>query len=173
MPYFISYIPTEPELIDGFFELAPVSSTDVVYDLGCGDGRLLFAAIEHGAGQAVGIDIDRSLISRCTAEAKKRGLENKVTFINKDLMDVDLSQATVIFCYLIGSAEWLLKPKFVSELRSGARIVTEMFPIPNWKPNRTYADQRWSGSRYREFFLYIMPPVIDTASYLGPQEKAG
>jgi len=158
MPLFVSFIPTEYELIQGFFELAPISSNDVVYDLGCGDGRLLFAAIGRGAGRAVGIDLNVKLIEEALSEAKKRGLEDKVGFISGDVLDIKLSEASVIFCYLIGEAAYSLKPKFEAELRPGTRIVMEMFPVPGWKVKRTYVIRHGSETGYREFYLYIMPP---------------
>jgi ubiquinone/menaquinone biosynthesis C-methylase UbiE len=161
MPSFVSYIPTEAELIPGFFELAPLSAGDVVYDLGCGDGRLLFAAVEHGAGKAVGIDLDGKLIAGAQFEARKKGLGDRINFIQGDVLDLNLSGATVIFCYLIGHAAWALKPKFASELKPGARVVMEMFPVPGWKPRQTHVAQFGYESGYREFFLYVMPPVID------------
>ncbi len=93
MPSFVGWVPTQPEFIDSFFELASVSSSDMVYDLGCGDGRLLFTASERGAGQAVGIDIDPERIVSCREEAKKRNLKDKVTFIEGDVLDTNLSDA--------------------------------------------------------------------------------
>lgn len=153
MPSFISWIPTQLEYVQGFFELAPMSSSDVVYDLGCGDGRLLFAAIEKGAGRAVGIDIDPARITSARDEAKKRSIEDKVTFLEGDVLDADLSGASVVFCYLITAASAALKPKFEAELKPGTRVVMESFPVPGWKPTRTYYMKR-----YWSFSLYVMPP---------------
>ena len=91
MPSFIGFFPTPHEYIDAFFELAPVSPSDVVYDLGSGDGRLLFAALERGAGRAVGVDLDPERIRVAREIARSKGLESKVTFIEADLMDVSLA----------------------------------------------------------------------------------
>ena len=154
MPSFIGFVPTRPECIDGFFELTPVSESDVVYDLGCGDGRLLFAAIEKGAGRAVGVDIDPERILIAGEEARKKGLENKVAFIEADVLKVNLSDASVIFCYLISAASAALKPKFERELKPGARVVMESFPVRGWKPERTH------DIDYQTFFLYVMPPQL-------------
>ncbi|MFH0847538.1 MAG: class I SAM-dependent methyltransferase [Chloroflexota bacterium] len=151
MPSFIGWVPTPPEFIEGFFELAPVASRDVVYDLGCGDGRLLFTALEKGAGRAVGIDIDPERIVFCREEAKKRNLEDKVTFIQGDVLDVNLSDATVVFCYLINSASVALKPKFEAQLKPGTRVVMESFPVPGWKPVDTF------DKDYLSFYLYVIP----------------
>jgi ubiquinone/menaquinone biosynthesis C-methylase UbiE len=152
MPKFISWIPTGDEYIDGFFELTHVTPSDVVYDLGSGDGRLLFAALERGAGKCVGIDIDPERVNAAKVIAKSKGLEDKVTFIEGDVMDQDLSLATVVMSYLYTSASVALRPKFENELKPGTRVVVESFPIPGWKPAKT------TGIQFRSFYLYVMPP---------------
>ncbi|MFH0769407.1 MAG: class I SAM-dependent methyltransferase [Chloroflexota bacterium] len=152
MPSFISWIPTPHEHIEGFFEMAPVSSSDVVYDLGAGDGRLLFAALDRGAGRAVGVELDPERVRTAREEAKKKALEDKITFLESDVMEANLSNASVIFCYLCTAASTALKPKFESELKPGCRVVMETFPVPGWKPVRT------SKKEYKEFYLYVMPP---------------
>ena len=155
MGSFIAYVPTPFEHIRPFFELAPVSASDTVYDLGSGDGRLLFAALENGAGRAVGVELNPDHVQTARAKAKENGLEDKVTFINTDVMEADLSGATVIFCYLITAASAALKPKFEAELKPGTRVVMESFPVPGWKPVKTMPLE------YKTFYLYQMPPEID------------
>ncbi len=90
MPWFIGWVPTAPEYINRFFDLAPVTETDIVFDLGSGDGRLVFAALERGAGKAYGIDLNPELIDQAREEARKKGLDGKATFIQCDVMDIDL-----------------------------------------------------------------------------------
>ncbi len=155
MPSFIGWVPTDQEYIDGFFELVKVSPKDVVYDLGCGDGRLLFAALEKGAGEVVGIDIDPARVLASNTAAKEKGLDGKATFIEKDVMEADLSGASVIFCYLLTTASAALKPKFEKELRPGTKVVMESFPVPGWKAERTY--EMTHGFGYRSFYLYTIP----------------
>jgi len=152
MPKYISWIPTQPEYIDTFFELCPISSSDVVYDLGSGDGRLLFAAAEKGAAKCVGVDIDPDLIKTARETAKYLGIESRVTFMEADVMAVDLSQASVILCYLLSAASADLKPKFEKELKRGTRVVMESFPIMNWKPVKVI------DNNGRIFYFYTMPP---------------
>jgi predicted RNA methylase len=152
MPKFIQWVPTQPEFINNLFELCPVSSSDVVYDLGSGDGRLLFSAIEKGAGRCVGIDIDPERVNVSREEAKSKGVDSKVTFIEADVMDVDLSEASVILCYLYFTASTALRPKFERELKPGTRIVIESFPIHGWKPVKE------SVNNIRSFYFYTMPP---------------
>ena len=152
MPQFIRWVPTEEELFEGFFELAPVSSSDVVYDLGSGDGRLLFAALERGAGKCIGIEIEREQINISREKAKDSGVENdRLAFIEGDVLEQDLSDATVVFCYLLADASLALRPKFEDELKPGTRVVMESFPVPGWKLTDV---KEILG---RSFYLYIMP----------------
>jgi SAM-dependent methyltransferase len=153
MPSFVSYVPTPLDDIDSFFELAPVTVADVVYDLGSGDGRLLFAALERGAGRAVGVELDASLVRRASAAARRKGLGDSIDFIRADVMEVDLSPATLVLAYLITGATLALKPKFEAELKPGARVVTESFPVHGWRPAAT-------KGLYKTFYLYRMPPEI-------------
>lgn len=151
MPSFISFIPTPDEYIDAFFELAPLSSSDVVYDLGSGDGRLLFAALDRGAGKAVGVELNPERVSEARKAARSRGLEDRISFLETDVMQVSLAEASVVLCYLSSSASVALKPKFESGLKPGTRVVMESFPVPGWKPARTI------DKVYRQFYLYIVP----------------
>jgi ribosomal protein L11 methylase PrmA len=159
MPKYVSWIPTDPDYIDSFFKLCPVTPSDVVYDLGSGDGRLLFAALEKGVGRAIGVDMDPELVNTSRETATYIGVENRVTFIEADIMSINLSEATVVLCYLFPTANAELRPKFEKELRPGTRVVTETFPIINWKPLKVAED---AG---RIFYLYIMP-TEETESYL-------
>lgn len=151
MPKFIGWIPTQPEYINPFFELCPVSSSDVVYDLGSGDGRLLFAALERGADRCVGIDIDPDRVNASREAAKSKGWDKKVNFIEADVMAVGLSEASVIFCYLLNTASTALRPKFEKELKPGTRVVMESFAVPEWKPAKV------SEINGRSFYFYTIP----------------
>ena len=137
MPSFITFIPTPPEDIEGFFDLAPLSPSDVVYDLGSGDGRLLFAALERGAGRAVGVELDHERVLQARLSAKSKGVEDRVTIVEGDVLEVGIADATVVLCYLISAASAALKPKFESELKAGSRVVMETFPVPGWKAAET------------------------------------
>jgi ribosomal protein L11 methylase PrmA len=155
MGYFVSFIPTATEEVGCFFDLAPVSNRDVVYDLGSGDGRLVFAAIERGAGRAVGVELNPARVRDANESAKKKGIESRVMFVEADLMDVSLSDATLVVTYLFSTASTALKPKFEAELRPGARVVMESFPIHGWKPKEI------KKLEHRTFYLYEMPAEID------------
>ena len=151
MPRFIGWLPTGQYDIDTFFELVPVSSTDVVYDLGSGDGVLLFAALEKGAGHCVGVEIDHDKNEIAKQTAKSRGVTERAQFIEADFTEVDISEATVVFCYLSGNALTALRPKFEKELKPGTRIVLESFSMPGWKP------VLMKEANARKFYLYVLP----------------
>lgn len=151
MVKFVDWIPTQPEFVDSFFELCPVTSSDVVYDLGSGDGRLLFSALEKGAGRCVGVDIDPERIKAANEAAESKGFNDKIKFVQSDVLDVDLSDASVILCYLYSSASKELRPKFETELKEGTRIVMESFPIPGWKPVKEIV------TNGRNFYYYTLP----------------
>lgn len=155
MAYFVSFIPTSADEVRYFFDLAPVSAQDVVYDLGSGDGRLVFAAVERGAGKAVGVELNPAHVRECRDLARKKGLESRVSFIEADLMDVDLLDATLVVTYLFSSASAALKPKFEAELKPGTRVVMESFPVHGWKPKQI------KSLEHRTFYLYSMPPEPD------------
>ena len=116
---------------------------------------MLFAALEKGARKCIGIDIDPDRVNAAREAAKSKGLDDKVTFIEADVMDVSLANASVVLCYLITEASEALKPKFESELKPGTRVVMESFPVPGWKPDMT----KETGDR--SFYLYTMPAEID------------
>ena len=158
MGSFISFIPTPFEDIATFFKLVSLSESDIVYDLGSGDGRLLFEALEKGAGKIVGIELDPSLVIEARKKAMEKGFEHKAEFLEADVMDVTLSGASVILCYLFPTASEALKPKFELELKPGTRVVMESFPIEGWKPVRTEV------FGYKTFYLYVMPPEIEEKS---------
>ncbi len=152
MASFIGFIPTPTDHVDGFFELVSVSSSDVVYDLGSGDGRLLFAALDKGAGRAVGVELDSERVRIARETARSKGVEDKASFLAADVMEASLADASVVLCYLCSTASAALKPKFESELKPGTRVVMESFPVPGWKPVQT------TKRGYKEFYLYVMPP---------------
>jgi ribosomal protein L11 methylase PrmA len=152
MGLFVSFIPTATDEVGVFFDLAPVTKDDVVYDLGSGDGRVLFAALDRGAGRAVGIELNETRVGETRELAAKKGLSERAAFVHADIMDVDLSGATVIVCYLYSTASAALKPKFEAELKPGARVVMESFPVHGWRPVEVV------HLPARTFYLYRMPP---------------
>ncbi|OGO35771.1 MAG: hypothetical protein A2147_07895 [Chloroflexi bacterium RBG_16_57_8] len=160
MPSFVRFVPTHPDHVDAFFELAPLSPSDVVYDLGSGDGRLVFAALEWGAGKAIGVELDPEHVRRARKTARSRGLQERAAFLQRDVSEVDLADATVVFCYLSPPASAALKSKLELELKPGTRVVVESFPVPGWEAARTARRGYSDYYEVNEFYLYIMPASV-------------
>jgi 16S rRNA G966 N2-methylase RsmD len=133
----VIYVPTPQEVVDAMLAMARVTSSDVVYDLGSGDGRIpITAAQKHGA-RAVGIDIDPQRIKEANENLAKAMVGDKVKFLNQDLFETDLGQATVITLYLLPSLNVKLIPK-LKQLKPGTRIVSHSFDMgTEWPPEKT------------------------------------
>jgi protein-L-isoaspartate O-methyltransferase len=129
------YVATPPEVVDRMLTLAKVGPRDVVYDLGCGDGRIVIAAAQRFGARGVGIDIDPRLINEAEANARRAGVQNRVKFMLEDAMKVDVSDATVVTLYLLSASNVKLRPLLTKQLRAGARIVSHSFPIGDWEPD--------------------------------------
>jgi len=130
-------LPTSPPVVQSMLNLARVRKSDIVYDLGCGDGRIVIEAARRYGARAVGIDIDPQRIAESRANAKKAGVEKRVEFRLADLFETDLHEATVVTLYLLPSLNVKLMPKLRKELPKGARVVSHDFEMGDWKPDRT------------------------------------
>jgi hypothetical protein len=131
------YVPTPQGIIDGMLRLANIGPDDVLYDLGCGDGRIVVTAAEKYGIRAVGVDINPRRIAEAHRNARKHGVESRVLFIQADARKVELSEATVVMIYLSADANVRLVERLRSELSPGARIVSRKFRIYGWPPDRT------------------------------------
>ena len=129
------YVPSPSEVVDRMLTLAKVTRTDVVYDLGCGDGRIVIAAAKKFGARGVGVDIDPQRINESIANARKAGVEKLVTFKLQDAMKTDVSEATVVTLYLLSFANVQLRPILERQLKPGARIVSHNFGMGNWDPD--------------------------------------
>lgn len=117
-------------------KLAQVKRTDLVYDLGCGDGRIVITAAQQYGVRGVGIDINPERITEARENAKKAGVSHLVTFREQDLFEADVSEATVVTLYLLQSVNLKIRPKLEQQLRPGARIVSHSFDMGDWKPDQ-------------------------------------
>jgi cyclopropane fatty-acyl-phospholipid synthase-like methyltransferase len=133
----VIFVPTPQEVVDAMLEVAKVTKSDVVYDLGSGDGRIPVTAAKKYGATAVGIDIDPQRIKEANANAQAAGVTDKVKFLNQDLFTTDISQATVVTLYLLPSLNVKLMPKLKAELKPGTRIVSHAFDMGDWKPEQT------------------------------------
>jgi tRNA G37 N-methylase Trm5 len=146
----VPFVPTPQEVVDKLIELAGVKKGDVVYDLGSGDGRIVISAAKKGA-RAVGFDIDGDLVKESRDNIRKAGVQDSAEIRQQDLLTVDLSPATVITMYLLPDVNLMLRPKLLSQLKPGSRVVSHAFDMGDWKPDRT---ERVNG---RTIYLWIIP----------------
>lgn len=129
------YVATPEDVVDRMLMLARTGRSDVVYDLGCGDGRIVIAAAQKYGARGVGIDIDEGLIARARAAAEAAGVSQLVSFRVQDAMTVDVSDATVVTLYLLAASNAKLRPLITARLRPGARIVAHNYPVGGgWEP---------------------------------------
>lgn len=134
----VIYVPTQPEVVDAMLKLAKVSKGDVVYDLGCGDGRIVVAAARDYGATGIGIDIDPVRIAEATANVKQNKVEGKVKILQQDLFETDFSKANVVTLYLLQTLNEKLKPKLLKELKPGSRVVSHAFSMgSDWPPEQT------------------------------------
>lgn len=155
----IGYIPTALELVNAMLILANVTSKDILYDLGSGDGRVAIAAAQQCGARGVGIDIDPERIRIANENAVLAGVSDRVEFRQQNLFESDFSEATVIFLYLLPHLNLKLVPQLFCQLKPGTRIVSHDFDIGNWKPDRTI---QMISSEDEESTLYywVMPEEI-------------
>ena len=141
-PHLAPYVPTPQEVVDRMLQLGGVGKGDVVYDLGCGDGRIPITAAKRFGARGVGVDIDPQRIAEANANAKKEGVEHLVTFRLQDAMTTDVSDATVVTLYLLSASNLKLRPILTKQLKPGARIVSHSFSMGDWQPDKvdTFVD---------------------------------
>ena len=136
-PLDVPYVPTNQKVVKAMLKLAKVKKSDVVYDLGCGDGRIVITAAKDYGASGVGVDIDPQRIKEANENAKKAKVADKVKFVEGDLFEMDFSKATVVTLYLLPAINLKLRPKLLEQLKPGTRIVSHAFDMGDWKPEQT------------------------------------
>jgi SAM-dependent methyltransferase len=154
----VVFVPTPPEVGLEMLKLAGVTSNDLVYDLGSGDGRLVIAAALLFGARAVGVELDAKLVQDSREAAAKAGVANRVTFIWGDLFQVDLRPATVVMLYLTADMNLRLRPRLLSELKPGTPVVSHAFDMGEWAPDRAVRVFSADGSRLLN--LWIIPARV-------------
>ena len=132
----VIYVPTRQTVVDAMLKVASVKAGDLVYDLGCGDGRIPVTAAKLGA-KAVCIDIDPKRIAEANENVKKSAVGDRVRVLNQDLFATDISEASVVTLYLLPSLNLKLRPTLWKTLKPGTRIVSHDFDMGDWKPEQT------------------------------------
>jgi SAM-dependent methyltransferase len=148
----VPYIPTPQNVVDEMLKVAAVTKNDTVYDLGCGDGRIVITAAKQYGARGVGADIDPQRIKESNENAQKAGVTERVKFVQQDLFTMDLKEATVVTLYLLPAINLKLRPKLLRELKPGTRVVSHAFDMGDWKPERTV---RVDG---RTIYYWVIPP---------------
>jgi hypothetical protein len=151
----VIYYPTPPETVAEMLRMAKIKNGDVLYDLGSGDGRIPIAAAREYGIRAVGIEIDPKLVTQAQENAQQAGVSELVRFRNEDMFRIDVGEATIVTLYLSEKLNVLLRPKLLSELRPGSRILSHDFRMGDWKPEQTVRVP-W-GQLYRTVYLWTVP----------------
>ncbi|HDI75407.1 MAG: RNA methyltransferase [Thermoprotei archaeon] len=160
----VPFVPTPEIVVKRMLQLAEVKPGEVVYDLGCGDGRIIITAAKDFGAYAVGIEIRKDLVEQCIRKVKELGLEDRITIVYGNFFEVDISEADVVTLYLLTSVNEKLKTKFLKELKPSARIVSHDFEILGWKPSLVEdIREEW---RNHKVYLYLMKDVLSEEKYV-------
>jgi SAM-dependent methyltransferase len=174
-PYSVApYVPTPIKVVRTMLKLAEVGPEDVVYDLGCGDGRILFTAVEEfEAMSAVGIDINSSICKPIMLKVEKRGLGDRISVVNGNFFLADLSPASVVTLYLTTSGNTKLRPKLEEELREGAMVVSHDFPIRNWTTIKPEPPEFYTVGSHK-IYVYSIPEAYGRKKgvHRSPEEES-
>jgi SAM-dependent methyltransferase len=151
----VPYVPTTDEAVEAMLKLADVKKTDIVYDLGCGDGRIVIAAAKNFGARAVGIDIDPVRIGEARENAQKADVGKLVRFEENDLFKSDIHEATVVTLFLLSSVNLRLRPKLFQDLKPGTRVVSNTFDMGDWKPDKEINVGNPDEQSYLSHRLYL------------------
>ena len=149
------FVPTPQDVVDRMLKLAEVNREDVIYDLGCCDGRIVITAAKDYGARGVGVDIEPYWVEESQANATKAGVEHLVTFKLQNALTVDMSPATVLMLYLVEWSTAKLQPIITSSVKEGTRIVSHNFSVSNWRPAKIekFVD---AGGNPRTLYLWIV-----------------
>jgi len=157
----VAYVPTTNDAVEAMLKLAEVTSSDTVYDLGCGDGRIVIAAAKLRGARGVGIDIDPVRVNESRTNARKAGVEKRVRFEENDVFEADIHEATVVTLFLLPELNLKLLPKLLRDLKPGTRIVSNTFDMGDWQAAKevTVGDPDEAGHPFsHRLYLWIVPP---------------
>jgi cyclopropane fatty-acyl-phospholipid synthase-like methyltransferase len=150
------YVNSPVKVVDRMLELATIRPGETVYDLGCGDGRILIAAVEKYKAKAIGVEISPKIVAEARSRIKKAGVGDRAQVIQGDLLQTDLTGADVVTIYLATSFNEELRPRLEKFLKPGARVVSHDYAVPGWKPAQVVEAE---GRQKHLIYLYQMPPV--------------
>ena len=175
VPYSVApYVPTPQNVVRNMLKLAHVGPDDVVYDLGCGDGRILFTAVdEFGVRRAVGYDLNPTMCESVQRRVKENGLWDRIEVVNGNFFLADLKPASVVTLYLTTSGNSKLRPKLEEELSSGARVVSHDFPIRGWHTRKNDVPDYFPVGSHK-IYLYRIPDAYERKRIVlrSPEEES-
>jgi len=151
------FVASPQPIVDRMLDVAGVKPGETVYDLGCGDGRILITAAKRFNAKGVGVELSEKLVSSTNETIKRMNLEDQVKIIHGHLLEVNLQPADVVTIYLETNSNDLLRPNLEKYLKPGARVVSHDFQVRGWKP--TKVEKVNSHNRNHTIYLYTMPPV--------------
>jgi SAM-dependent methyltransferase len=159
------YVPTPWPIVDDMLRLIDVRPTDVLYDLGSGDGRLVIEAAKRYGARGVGVELQPELVKAALAGARREGVAERVKFVQGDLFETDLREATIVTLYLLPRFATRLVPKLRAELRPGARIVSHDYPLAPWPPDKVLTfdvdeKEAISGTTRTNLYYYVVPARV-------------
>ena len=154
--YIAPYVPTPPQVIQRMLRLAELRAGEVFFDLGSGDGRTVIMAAKEFGARAVGVELREDLAKKALSTIYELSLQDRITIVNGDMFNVDLTSADVIFLYLTTSANEKVRPKLDSELKRGVRIVSHDYEIVGWEPIKVenYCENETLGYPSHTLYLY-------------------
>lgn len=152
------YVPTAKEVVEEILKLAQVTGDDVLYDLGSGDGRIVITAAQKLGTRGVGIEINPRLVQQSRENARVGGVGDRVKFIQQNLFEADIKEATVVTLYLLSEVNLKLRPKLLKQLKPGTRIVSHNYDMGEWKPDRIvrFVNQ----GRQHVLYYWVVPDTI-------------
>jgi SAM-dependent methyltransferase len=153
-PRDVPYVPTDQAVVPAILRLAKISANDVIYDLGCGDGRIVIAAAKRFGARGVGIDIDPIRIQECQENARRAGVCDRVQFLQTSLFDVDLSPASIVTLYLLPSLNIRLRSKLLSQLRPGSCVISNHFDMADWRADEIVP------THHRNLHRWVIPAWV-------------
>jgi SAM-dependent methyltransferase len=151
----VPYVPTPEAVVERMLRMAKVGKDDVVYDLGCGDGRIVITAAQKYGARGVGYDLNPQRINESNANARKAGVTDRVRFVQGDLFQADLGEATVVTLYLLPDVNMKLRPKLLEELKPGTRVVSHNYGMGNWEARETDELEVDGATHY--IFSWVIP----------------
>lgn len=152
----VPYVPTHEKIVAEMLKVAKVGKNDVLYDLGSGDGRIPITAAKRFGTRGVGIDIDPARVTEARDNAVKAGVADRVKFLQQDLFDTDIKDATVVTLYLLPDVNLRLRPKLLAELKPGTRVVSHNYDMGDWKPLETITIKLPDGDH--TVYYWVVPP---------------